>query len=169
VKNLSRFRTISAATLLLALTLFIARQFFTPKPGTIEYHLRELGSLRNQYPPHAFKDYLRLRTWRWYAHGQPDLVKAWQQQEDALIQLGYFQKRDFPLKHPIVDGNQFWTAFHSMADARITEPRFMLHLNDTPPIIGITTTPHDLPIFQLIINQLDEHNTNATPSTYEPL
>jgi hypothetical protein len=171
VKKSVRLKIILATSLLLILGIIVAVYALAPKYGTVEYHLHQLGSLKQQYPPYRFKDYFRLGTWRWFAHGKPDLLKGWNEHEEALIKLGYFERHDFVLKHPILDGKRFWTDFHSMVDARISECRFMMHLVDESPaacVIGIATTPSDLPIFQAIITELDKETTNAVQSSYDP-
>src|SRR6266536_1916019 len=88
----------------------------SPPRGTVRYHLERLGSLRQQQPwsgPSSFGDYFRPRTWAWYLRGRlsvSDRVAAMEEHQNALIRLGYFERREFTLRHRRL-GAEFWSEF----------------------------------------------------------
>jgi hypothetical protein len=92
-----------------ALVIALVGSWCIPKKDDpVRYHLGQMHSARNSmgFPARNWKDYFRLRIWRWYLHGKPSFAqsqKRYEEHRDALIQIGYFEKRAFVLKRRHLD------------------------------------------------------------------
>jgi hypothetical protein len=140
------------------LTIAIAAFVFLPRPGTVPYHLQRLGDLRHSKfvsRPSTLRDYLRSDTWLWYLRGKPSLPDM-EQEQQALIQLGYFERRELTFRHRSLDA-QLWSEFRSaVSNSPLAECRYMLHLDDSrPSVIRVTTYKTDIPVFERIVSELD--------------
>jgi hypothetical protein len=71
--------------------------------GTVRYHVARFnqlllesgrGASRN---PSRFRDYLRLDTLRWFLRGKPTWASDWEHEQNALLELGYFERREIVL------------------------------------------------------------------------
>ena len=167
-------------SLLLALSLLaifaLIHHLAGPASGTIAYHLQKLGQLRAREawrwgPTEQLTDsegqpvpanewaYVNPRTWIWYLKGRPTITSQVEEQEkhqQALIRLGYFERREFTFNNRTLNG-QLWNEFRTaVSNASLAEPRYMLHLDDTrPTAIRITTCKADVSVFDRIVTQLD--------------
>jgi hypothetical protein len=138
----------------------------SPRPGSIPYHLQRLGALRQEQPfigPSSFRDYFRSRTWLWYLQGRPsisDSIAEMEEHQQALIHLGYFERRKLTFSHRTLDAH-VWSEFRSaISNSALADWRYMLHLDDSrPSVIRVTACKSDVPVFERIVSQID---TNAT-------
>jgi hypothetical protein len=78
---------------------------FWPADDSVEGHLRKMEALGRVYSyPNCPNGRFALRDgrwWIWTLHGQPSCQRGeieFQKEFDALSRLGYYQKREFPLK-----------------------------------------------------------------------
>lgn len=67
--------------------------------GTVAYHLARYNELKKEFrmaprDPSRLGDYFRMRTLLWYLKGKPSLVADWEQEQKALLDLGYFERRE---------------------------------------------------------------------------
>lgn len=141
-----------------ALVVGIAAFVLLPRPGTIRYHLQRLGDLRQgkfASRPSDLRDYLRRDTWVWYLRGKPSIADM-EQEQQALIQLGYFERRELRFIHRTLDA-QLWSEFRmAVSNTPLAERRYMLHLDGRQPsVIRVTTCKADIPAFERIVRQLD--------------
>jgi len=141
-----------------ALALGIAAFVLLPRPGTLRYHLQRLGDLRQSKflsSPSTRGDYLRSDLWLWYLHGRPSIADM-EREQQALIQLGYFERRELTFSHRGLDP-RLWSEFRSaVSNSPLTEWRYMVHLDDSrPSVIRVTTCKTDIPVFERIVAQLD--------------
>jgi hypothetical protein len=71
--------------------------------GTVGYHVARFNELllesgrRVSRHPSRFRDYFRLDTLRWYLRGKPHLISDFEREENALVELGYFERREIVL------------------------------------------------------------------------
>ena len=75
--------------------------------GTVPYHLARLkelkkemgrvGKSRNPRNPSRFRDYFHLDTLLWHLRGKKSLVADWEQEQTALLELGYFERREITI------------------------------------------------------------------------
>ena len=79
-----------------------------------------------------------------------------EEHQQALIRLGYFERREFVLHHRNLDA-QFWAQFHfAVSNATLTDWRWMLHLDDSRPnVLRVTACRADIPTFERIVTQTD--------------
>ena len=143
---------------LVAVALGIAAFVLLPRPGSVRYHLQRLGDLRQTKfisRPSTLRDYFRRDTWLWYFHGRPSIGDM-EQEQQALIQIGYFERRELTFSHRALD-ERFWSEFRSaVSNSPLAEWRYMLHLDDRrPSVIRLTTCKADIPVFERIAAQLD--------------
>ncbi len=133
-----------------------------PRPGSVRYHLERLGHFRQSKhisTPSSIRDFLRPDTWQWYLNGKPS-IDAMEQEQQALIRLGYFERRELILNHRPLDA-QLWGEFRSaVSNSSLTEWRYMLHLDDhRPAVIEVTTCKADIPVFERVVRQIDTNST----------
>jgi len=145
-----------------AVTIGIFAFTLLPRPGSVRYHLERLGDLRQSKfisRPSSLRDYCRRDTWLWYLHGKPS-IDDMEHEQQALIQLGYFERRELTFSHRALDA-QLWSQFRSaVSNSPLAEWRYMLHLDDSrPSVIRVTTCKADIPVFERIVTQID---TNLT-------
>jgi hypothetical protein len=73
----------------------------------VREHLDAIRSLETSWAaPSSLRDYVRPQVWRWFFRGRPDLQATVQQMEkhkQALVELGYFENRAFPLHRRTLD------------------------------------------------------------------
>lgn len=145
----------------IAVTL-IAFVASSPSRGSVRYHIERLGSLQQQGPligPSSFADYFRLRTWSWYLRGKPSIsdgVAALEEEQQALIRLGHFERRELTFSHRTLD-TQLWSEFRSaVSNSSLAGSCYMLHLDESrPSVIRVTTCKTDISVFERIVTQLD--------------
>ena len=107
---------IIAGALIIAIAVTVAT--LTPPRESVRYHVDRLHYLRQPLygdapseldtkgRPVHFADYLSFRTWRWYWRGGFSITKLIEEQEkhqQALIQLGYYDRREFALTNRTID------------------------------------------------------------------
>ena len=113
-----------------ALAIGIAVFVLLPRLGTVRYHLRRLGDLRQSKflsSPSALRDYLRTDTWWWYLRGKPSIADM-EQEQQALIQLGYFERRELTFTRRTLDP-QLWSEFRSaVSNSPLTEWCYMVQV-----------------------------------------
>lgn len=151
--------------------------FASPAPGTVAYHLQKLGRVRTSKswkwgPKFHYLDsagrpvpgnalaYANPKTWIWYLNGRPTITSTIEEQEkqqQALIRLGYFERRELTFSHRTLDA-ELWSQFRTaVSNAPLSEPCYMLHIDDSRrTMIGVTTSKADLPVFERIVTQLDK-------------
>lgn len=83
---------------LIVVALFGLGLLFFHRPLRIEFHrgyLRD-GRWSDRSEPQTWKGYLSPQYLRWRLHGRPDFqkrVEAAKRHEDALVEMGYFERR----------------------------------------------------------------------------
>ena len=143
-----------------ALIVGIVAFALLPRPGSVRYHLERLDHLRQSKQistPSSIRDFFRMDTWQWYLNGKPS-IDAMEQEQQALIRLGYFERRELTLNHRTLDA-QLWGEFRSaVSNSSLAEWRYMLHLDDhRPSVIRVTTCKADMPVFERVVRQIDNN------------
>jgi hypothetical protein len=111
---------IIAVAMIVAIVFTVAT--IAPRRESIRYHVDRLHYLRQPLyrdapseldgkgRPVHLADYLRFRTWRWYWRGGLSTTKLIEEQEkhqQALIRLGYYDRREFALTNRTIDAQLF--------------------------------------------------------------
>lgn len=162
--------------ILLTATLTVAIVFTlivsSSSRGSVRYHVDRLAYLRHlDYLPQPrdkdapseldskgrpvhLADYLRFRTWRWYWRGGLDITKFIQEQkkhQQALIQLGYYERREFTLTNRAIDP-QLLTM---ITNGVLTESVWM-HMDDSKPKwLRVTARKVDMPTVERSVATFD--------------
>src|SRR5262249_7044627 len=140
---------------LIALVTALLGWWCIPKnDDPVRYHLGQMHSARNSmgFPPRNWKDYFRPRTWRWFLHGKPSFEqsqKRYEAHRDALIQLGYFEKREFVLTRRRLDAATSKELQIMLGKAPFTCRDWEYLTYSTPggspaSALWVTTTPSDM-------------------------
>jgi hypothetical protein len=151
--------------LLLFITLVLALLLiFSLKPkGTVNDHLSRLDHLQN-FPTQpnalspALADYLHWETWRWYLRGKPRtstfLQRAIDRERQALVKLGYFEKRPITLKHsPNLLVGKFGHVYSMNSSMQDHHWTIGWDAGQSQPYI--IACPHDIPILETAIKEID--------------
>jgi hypothetical protein len=79
-----------------------------------------------------------------------------EEHQQALIRLGYFERRELTFAHRTLDAS-LWRAFRSaVSNSPLAESCYMLHVDESrPSVIRVTTYKADIPVFERIVAQLD--------------
>lgn len=112
------------------------------------------------FAPRNWKDYFRPVTWRWYLHGKPPIdqtIKQLESHRDALIQLGYFQQREFVLKRRYLDTAASKELQNMLQKAPFACRDWEYSTKGVAPVnaLTVTTTPADLKIWSNVIANFD--------------
>lgn len=148
----------------------------SPASGSVRYHLQKLGQLNASQAwkwgpserrpdsagrpvPANTSSYANPKTWIWYLKGRPTITSHVEEQEkhqEALIRLGYFERRELTFSHRRLDA-QLWSDFRTaVSNAPLTEPHYMLQLDESrPTVIRVTTSKLNIPVFERITAQID--------------
>lgn len=151
--------TVIAATILLV--ALAGWWCIPPNNDPVQYHLGKMHSLRGSigFAPRSWKDYLRPVTWRWYFHGKKPIDRTFKELEehrDALIHLGYFERRQFVLKRRHLD-----SAAGKELQATLIKAPFACHdwvysiTAVDPDTLTLTTAPADMKIWSNVIATFD--------------
>jgi hypothetical protein len=148
---------------LITLLVGLAGWWSIPKnDNPVRYHLGQMRSLRDSmgFAPRTWKDYFRPVTWRWYLHGKKPIdrtIKEVEEHRDALIQLGYFQRREFVLKRRHLDsaaGKELQTML-GKAPFACRDWEYSTTGRDPVNALTVTTTPADMKIWSNVIANFD--------------
>jgi hypothetical protein len=154
-------RTLGVLALLLALAVPLI--LLTRDTDTIAYHLARLSASDStaRLPPEQFRDYFRLKTLSWYLSGCPPTHAQSQKEVQALIRLGYFERRDFPLQNRLLDA-QFVEELHSICRSNLylRTNYWQMGYNCPASIISVTIRKDCMPICESIITNLDRKVDN---------
>src|SRR5262249_51722917 len=127
----------------------------------VRYHLGQMHSAQKSigFPAQNWKDYFRPRIWRWYLHGRPSFDqtrKRYQAHQDALIQMGYFERRKFVLKRRHMDALTR-TEFETMLrKAPLACNDWELTTYSAPAeTLSVVTTPADMKIWSNVIARFE--------------
>lgn len=140
----------------LAVTLGV----LTGEPDTVPYHLARLSrSMRptTKMPPADLKGYFRLETLSWYLKGRQSGQAQREKAVQALIRLGYFERREFPLQYRLLD-LQFIDELHSTCSSNLclrTNKYWAMDYNRTTSVVRVTIRKEAMPICESIIATLD--------------
>jgi hypothetical protein len=111
---------IIAGALIIAIAVTVAT--IAPRRESVRYHVNRLHYLRQPLYKDApseldgngrlvhLADYLHFRTWRWYWRGGLNIARLIEEQEkhqQALIRLGYYDRREFVLTNRTIDAQLF--------------------------------------------------------------
>jgi hypothetical protein len=128
----------------------------------VQYHLGKMHSLRDSigFAPRTWKDYFRPVTWRWYFHGKKPIdrtLKELEEHRDALIQLGYFERREFVLKRRRLDSAAGKELHAMLSKASLACRDWVYSTTGVAPVdaLTVTTTPADLKIWSNVIANFD--------------
>jgi hypothetical protein len=143
-----------------ALLIVLAFAFYIHSyTGSVRYHLDSISSLQ-KWPrgPSGFRDYFRFRTILWYMHGRPSPPQVFEEikkHQGALIDLGYFETRDFALKRRILDVKGI-----SEFNAMLTNATFKRLSTWTMPsgmtsVIRVTGDRGDMLLFESAVTNFD--------------
>ena len=104
-------------------TLAICIALWNSRPDDVRSHLARFNRIKftGQAGPYHLKHYLQGETWLWYWRGRPSTerwkAEALEEERDALIKLGYFVVREFPLQHRTFDKRLLMELFSSVHNA----------------------------------------------------
>src|SRR6266487_3435308 len=136
----------------IAATLLITLHRNTARPGTVRYHRQRLDALRRDLSetyPSGFSDYFRAQTWVWYWSGKPSLrarATALEREQQVLIDLGYFERREFVLKDRKFDLQFQHLLNAAVSNSTLADPEWLLVLLNSPPtMLRITASRKDMP------------------------
>jgi len=145
----------------------IMRFVLSPKRETVAYHVERLGQLRvtaawKSEPDRTgtANDFMRPQVWFWYLRGAPSLSKIMQEREEhqqALIQLGYFERREFTF----TTRTQWYADFRGMMSNTVfADTNWWFHLDTSKPqSVLITASKKDIPKFEQIVSKLNSGQT----------
>ena len=151
--------------IVLIVTMVVTYASFSPRPGSVRYHVDRLSYLRqplhrdapaldNKGLPIHRADYFRFRTWRWYWRGGLSFAKLIEEREkhqQALIQLGYYERREFTLTNRI-HGAQL---FPMITNAVHGEQVWLLGDSSKDRWLRVTARKADMPLVELAIVTYD--------------
>ena len=126
---------------------------------TVGYHVARFNQLLLQSgqgvsrEPSRFRDYFRLDTLRWYLRGKPTWISEWEQEQNALLALGYFERREIVLTNRQLGA----TAWKDTAVSNAffgTNKSWVVHMDDQKPA-WVRVTGTNLDEFERIIRSWD--------------
>ena len=155
----------------LAVGIVTLSYLVSPRKGSIRYHVEKLeqialpssrslcrdapSTLDNRGRPVRWMDYLRFRTWRWYWNGSytpTKLVKTIEEHQQALIQLGYLERREFTFTNRSLS-----VQFFTMITNGVPANSVGLHLDETKDRwVRITARKVDMPIVERTVVAFDQ-------------
>jgi hypothetical protein len=146
--------------------LGISSVMLTWRPDNVQSHLARLNRIKStgQTGPFRLKHYLYADTWLWYLHGRPTTerwkLEALDEEWNALIRLGYFEIREFPLQRRAFDARFFGemlTEVHHAPTGFLKDRNFRtFRLGSTPPNIArLAVCKEDVARFEWIVRSVD--------------
>jgi len=148
---------IFAAALIVAIVFTVAS--IAPRRDSVRYHVDRLHYLRQPLykdapsaldakgRPVDFADYFRFRTWRWYWRGGFNITKLIEEEEkhqQALIQLGYYERREFALTNRTIDAQ-----FFAMVTNGVDGDSLWLHMDERKEKwFRVTARKVDMPLVE---------------------
>jgi hypothetical protein len=112
------------------------------------------------FAPRTWKDYFRPRTWGWYLHGKKSIdrtIKEIDEHQKALVQLGYFEQREFILKQRHLDSTAGKELQTMIGKAPLACSYWTYSTTGADPVnaLTLTTTPADMKIWWNVIANFD--------------
>jgi hypothetical protein len=146
---------------------------FPKRDDPLRYHLGQIHSAQKStgFPPRNWKDYFRLRVWRWYLHGRPSFDqsrKRYQEHQKALIQMGYFEKRKFVLKRRHLD-----TATTKELETMLHKPPLackdweLTTYSAPAETLWVVTTPTDMKIWSDVIARFEAKGADQESAQWQ--
>ena len=159
---------IIAATL--TITTILSLVIISPRRGSVRYHEERLNYLRRPISMALYRDapseldskgrpvhlvdFLRFRTWRWYWQGAftiTTLIEEQEKHQQALIQLGYYERREFVLTNRTIDAQLF-----AMITNGVHGESLWLQLNDSKDRwLRVTARKEDMPLVERTVVMFD--------------
>ena len=144
--------------------------YFTSRSRRIAYHLARMNALKTENAkldrgtwrrnPSAIRDYIHFDTLLWCLRGKPSWADDWLKEQQALVNLGYFDQREMVLTNRQAPNPsdaqldpQVLKAFFSGLDS----PWFVLMDGKRPYWIRVTGT--NLDAFEGIVKRWDAQGT----------
>jgi hypothetical protein len=129
---------------------------------SVEHHYNRFVFLQKNIvfsPPKGFKATFTTRTLNWYLEGCPSTSDQFQELErrkEALLRLGYFEKRDFswPGGGPL-ELRKFHSELIQRAVAAKIEPAWSMEFPDASSnLVTITSRKVDFPMIESFIREI---------------
>jgi hypothetical protein len=155
--------------LVLAVVIFalaIGITLLSSHPDDIQSHLARLNRIKStrQVRPFRLDHYLHADTWLWYWRGRPRTerwrMEALDDEWDALIRLGYFEVREFPLQHRTFDKRflmEVMTEVHNAPTGFLSDRNFRAFGVGSYPSNGVrlAVCKEDVAAFRRIVGDID--------------
>ena len=159
MRKIKLIRLTSALILVVAVIVGLT---LLPRPDSVRHHLACLAYLRGQAPRigvSSLSDYFHYRIWLWgNSEGTQSIFRRGdmlEEHEQALIRLGYFERREFTLSQRTLNA-QVWSEFRAMvSNSGVADPRWLHFGQPSPSVIQLTACKADMPIFESIVLKLD--------------
>ncbi len=146
--------------ILIALSIGLVVYFrSTRNDGPVHYHVARFNQLLLESGrgvsrgPSRLRDYFRLDTLRWYLRGKPTWISDWEQEQNTLLELGYFGRREIVLTNRQLGAAAWKDAAVSNAFFG-TNKSWVVHMDDQKPA-WVRVTGTNLDEFERIIRSWD--------------
>jgi hypothetical protein len=104
--------------------------------------------------PTRFREYFRLDTLRWYLRGKPTWISDWEQEQNALLKAGYFERREIVLTNRQLGATAWKDGAVSNAFFG-TKKAWVIHMDDQRPE-WVRVTGTNLDEFERIVRSWDK-------------
>jgi hypothetical protein len=144
--------------------------YFTGRSRSVAYHLARFTALKTEAmkgnasgrgSPSALRGSLRFDTLRWYLKGRPSWTDEWLEEQQSLVNLGYFERRELVLTNRQAPMNPSDAAL----DPAVREAFFgglnsswFVHMDGKRPS-WIRVTGTNLDVFEQIVRRWDAQGT----------
>ena len=169
---MSRARKAVIATSI-TVVVIAALCFGPPNKNSVSYHLNCMRSLDRSWPgplsgtwsgPPSLRFYLYPRVWSWYLRGRPSLEQSLSQKDEhrqALVKLGYFEKRDFTLARRTLDPSGKAEFNSLLTNAPFSDKHHWVWAvaDDRPSVVTVTALRADMPVWSNIVSRFDSRKT----------
>jgi hypothetical protein len=162
-----RFRRSLIACVTISLVAGISL-YLSSRPRSLAYHLARFNALKTEAskpdagerrPPSRVLDYMRPGTIRWYLRRKPSWADDWLSEQQALVDLGYFQQRELMLHrpHPSPNDPQLDPAVRKAFFGGLSSPWFLSFDAQRPGWVRVTGT--NLDAFEEILKRWNSQET----------
>jgi hypothetical protein len=163
-----RFRRSLIACVTISLVAGISF-YLSSKPRLLAHHLARFNALKTEAskpdggerrPPSRVLDYMRPSTVRWYLRRKPSWADDWLSEQQALVDLGYFQQRELILHRPAPtnpNDPQLDPAVRKAFFGGLSSPWFLHFDGQRPYWVRVTGT--NLDAFEEIVKRWDSEET----------
>jgi hypothetical protein len=150
----------------IAMLLLLGRLWFAPgHSNPLQYHLSRIRDLEKtaSRAPSKLRDYLRPSVWRWYFHGRPSFQEHLARVEDhrqALVNLGYYEKRDFILRHRVWNRSAISEFSSFFTNTGLKDRSWSLSVSgESLTTLTVIASTNDMPLWAEVVSRFDSNGT----------